>query len=986
MTFLGLLPSIKTTNKQIVNIPNSKLKFLSLTPYNYIKMRKIVLILGVSLSLFHPVMSIAQAKLIEKVEKKGDELIIPYEKYVLPNGLTVILHEDKSDPVVHVDVTYHVGSAREELGKSGFAHFFEHMMFQGSDNVADEQHFKIITEAGGTLNGTTNRDRTNYFETVPSNQLEKMLWLEADRMGFLLDAVTQEKFEIQRATVKNERGQNYDNKPYGLMSEVSSKHLYPHGHPYSWMTIGYIEDLNRVGVQDLKNFFLRWYGPNNAVLTIGGNIDKKQTLDWVYKYFGSIPRGVEVTPAKFPIPTLEKTRFVTMKDNYAKVNKLRIVYPVPERFNKAEAHLDLLAQVLGQGKSSILYKNLVKTGYASAVSVYNYAAELAGEFTIDVTPYPGKDLKEIYNIINKSIEELSQRGITNDDITKFVNSTESALINGLESVSGKVSTLAAYYTFTKDANYLKKELEAYRNITAAATMESFNKFLLNKHSLVLSVVTANDLNNEVAPTNYTVDESKTDFKFDYGYEGLTYNKPKDNFDRKVMPKEGAKPVVITPKFYTGKIAESINIIGAHTSEIPTVNVIIKLKGGSFSDPKGKEGLASMFASMMGEDTKNYTAEQFSDELEKLGSTISISASDENIVIQLKSLVKNLEATTKLLEERLFNTVFNSDDFERNQKRMAQAIKNAMVRPEYIASVTYDKLKYDASSPLGVAATEASIKNITLSDIQEKYKNAFSRNNAEMIVVGDIAEKTVKQKFDFLKKLNNNAINLPSKDEIAKQKNVETKGIVYMVDVPNAAQTEFRIGKVNTTTYDHAGTHYKSIVTNYPLGGAFNSRLNLYLREEKGWTYGARSNFSANKYTGSYNFSGGIKLEPTAEALTDILKIISEYKEKGISAEELNFTKSALTNSEALKYETGMQKAGFLSLIQNYSLPANFKEQQQKVLDNITIDDINNTAKMMIPSTDEFIILLVGDAAKIKPEVEGKGFKVVMLDKDGNVSK
>src|SRR5690348_451922 len=249
--------------------------------------RKLLLPAGLLVCLCSNLYS--QTKLVEKVTRQGNEIVIPYEKYVLPNGLTLVVHEDHSDPVVQVDVTYHVGSAREEIGKSGFAHFFEHMMFQGSDHVKDEEHFKMITEAGGTLNGSTNRDRTNYYETVPSNQLEKMLWLEADRMGFLLDAVTQKKFEVQRATVKNERGQNYDNRPYGLVQEVASKNLYPYGHPYSWLTIGYIEDLNRVNVNDLKNFFLRWYSPNNAVLTIGGDVNTGEVLKLAEKYFGSIP-------------------------------------------------------------------------------------------------------------------------------------------------------------------------------------------------------------------------------------------------------------------------------------------------------------------------------------------------------------------------------------------------------------------------------------------------------------------------------------------------------------------------------------------------------------------------------------------------------------------------------------------------------------------------------------------------------------------------
>ena len=252
---------------------------------------------------------------IEQVEAQEGKTVIPYQKYVLDNGLTLILHQDSSDPLVHVDMTYHVGSGREELGKSGFAHFFEHMMFQGSEHVADDEHFKIVTESGGTMNGTTNSDRTNYFQTVPANQLEKMLWLEADRMGFLVDAVTQEKFEIQRETVKNERGQSYDNRPYGLLSERVGQAMYPAGHPYSWQTIGYIEDLNRVNVNDLKAFFLRWYGPNNATLTIGGDVDVEKTLAMVNKYFGSIPRGPEVKMPEKPSFTINADRYISMEDN-----------------------------------------------------------------------------------------------------------------------------------------------------------------------------------------------------------------------------------------------------------------------------------------------------------------------------------------------------------------------------------------------------------------------------------------------------------------------------------------------------------------------------------------------------------------------------------------------------------------------------------------------------------------------------------------------
>ncbi len=943
-------------------------------------MKKLLLTVGALAIIGMPRYAMAQARLVEKVVQKGNEVVIPYEKYVLPNGLTLIIHEDHSDPIVHVDVTYHVGSAREEINKSGFAHFFEHMMFQGSDNVEDEEHFRIITEAGGTLNGTTNRDRTNYFETVPSNQLEKMLWLEADRMGFLLDAVTQKKFEVQRATVKNERGQRYDNQPYGLVNEVQSKNLYPYGHPYSWLTIGYIEDLNRVNVRDLKNFFLRWYGPNNAVLTIGGDVQPEQVVRLVEKYFGSIPRGAEVQPARIPVPTLSKDRYVSMKDNFAQLPMLRIVYPAPPSYSKDEVALDCLAEIIGRGKGSIFYKNFIKSGKAINASAYNSTSELAGEFTIGIVSYPGQKLKDLEQTVQESFKEFEERGVTDEDILRFTSKAEAKLINSMESVSGKVSLLAAFHTFTGDANFLPKELEAHASVTREDVMRVYNQYIKGKHAVILSVLT-NNYTEKAGKDNYVI--SQKGYKApSYGYNGLTYVKATDTFDRSKMP-EATEPVIVkTPDFWERTFAGNIKAIGTVTNEIPVVTLLLNFKGGKIIDPAGKSGLANIFATMMNEDTKNYSSEDFTAALEQLGSTIHVSADDDEISVHVRSLVKNLDKTLALLEERLLRPQFNEEDFRRNKRQISESIKNALNQPSYVASLAYSSLLLGDDNPLSrpSSGTEASIAQIRLSDIEDYYKNKFSRNDANIVVVGEVAPDEVISKLGFLQQLPDFAVSFP---EIPKAP-AAPKNKVFFIDIPGAAQTEFRVGYVTDMKYDATGDYYQSSIMNFPLGGAFNSRLNLYLREDRGWTYGARSSFNGNKYGGDYSFSAGIKAAATDSALYDVLHIMEEYKQKGISKEELSFTKKAMSQSEALKYETGFQKAVFLNRLQTYGLPKNYTEQQNNKLKAITVNNINVLAQQKLPSTDNLVILLVGDKATLADKIIGKGFDLVELDREGKI--
>jgi zinc protease len=922
-----------------------------------------------------------QATLVQKVTKTGSGLVIPYEKYVLPNGLTVILHEDHSDPLVHVDVTYHVGSAREEIGKSGFAHFFEHMMFEGSDHAPKGVHDKITIGNGGDNNGSTNHDRTNYYETVPANVLEDALWLEADRMGFLLGQVTQERFEIQRATVKNERGQNYDNRPYGLVSQYYSKALYPYGHPYSWLTIGYIEDLNRSNVNDLKNFFMRWYGPNNATLTIGGDFKTASTLRLIEKYFNSIPRGPEVKPVAVPAVNLTANRYVSYTDNYARLPLLAIVYPTVPNFNKDMPALDCLAEILGQGKNAILYQTMVKKQLALQASARSSNDELAGEFIVQLTPLPGKTLADMEQLYRASLDSLEQRGITDEDLAKFKGGIESQFINELQSVEGKVSQLAEFQTYTGNPNKTAELLKTYTSLTRQDVLNAYNKYIKNKGAVVLSVLTKDGNLTAANTDNFKIDSAHYKAP-NYGYAGLKYNMPKDNFNRSTVPPIGAVPTTKVPAFWKKTLPAGVQVIGSENTEVPVVTMTLSIPGGRLADANdlSKAGLASFFTAMMAEDTRNYTAEKFAAELQKLGSSIRVSNDVDGVVFTVQSLKTNLGKTMALLQERILHPKFTEDAFNRLKKQRLESFKLLKSQPASIAGVVFAKLNYGPTNVLGISESgnEQTVNHISFKDIQSYYNNYITANGAKVVIVGDVKETEALAQLEFLSKLPNKKVSLiPPAQAIPVAK---TK--IYLVDVPKAAQTQFAVGYGNNLRYEPTGDYYKAYLANYPLGDDFTSRLNTYLRETKGWTYGASSRFSADKYSGGFRFGSGIRAGSTDSALVALMTELKNYTTNGPTAEEVVFLKKAIGQGNALRYETGPQKARFISLIQEYNLPATYLAEQTALLNNITQVQLQAAAARNI-QPDKMNILLVGDKARILPGLQKLGYEIVELDTDGN---
>ncbi len=936
-------------------------------------------LLLLSMIAYFPLSVFAQTKLIEKVEKKGDEVIIPYEKYLLSNGLTLLIHEDHSEPIVHVDVTYHVGSAREENGRSGFAHFFEHMMFQGSLHVANEEHFKIVSNAGGTMNGSTNSDRTNYFETLPVNYLETALWLESDRMGFLLDSVTGPKFEVQRATVKNERGQRIDNRPYGRVDEKLGQAIYPAGHPYSWPTIGWIKDLDKENVEDLRKFFLRWYGPNNATLTVAGDVNAKNVVSLVEKYFGSLPQCPAVNKVQPMEAHLDADRFISYED-VIRFPQLVIAYPTVAARTEDEPALDVLANILGEGNNSYFYKNLIKKQLAISANASHPTEELAGQMEFSVRPMPGHDLKEMKKIIEASIAEFEQKGPTEDDLERFKAKYESSLINSLASVSGKASQLASFQTFTGNPNYIQTELKRYQAITTADVKRVYEKYIKGKHAVYLSVYPKGKTEMKLQDDNFTPSDNTNSV----AASDLVYKRPASSFDRSKHPVPGAAPMMKVPDYWQENYANGLKLIGAKNAEIPVVTLQLAVDMGHRMETAmpSKAGIANLTAQMLDEATLQHTAEQLSDQLEKLGSTISIRSDNNSININVNTLVKNIDRTLMILNEKMFSPKWDTTDFNRIHKQTLQAIANQSTQPSLVADNVFRKIIYGDKSIMAIPAigTTESLKSITVDDVRNYYNSYFSPSISNLVIVGDVDKDKILPKLTFLKDWKKKEVKLPVEAAVPAMETTK----VYVVNKDNAPQSEVRVGNVSLA-YDATGDYYKATIMNYILGGAFNSRINLNLRENKGWTYGARSSFTGDNWKGPFAAGGGMKGAATDSSIVEILKEIRNYRDNGIKEDELTFTKNSISNNEALKYETSAQKAAFLRRIIFYNLPKDFVTQQNRILNSMSVSAVDEIANQYL-HPEAMTIVVVGDKKNLGEALSKLNYEVVYLDEDGNVKK
>jgi zinc protease len=912
--------------------------------------------------------SLSQPTLIEKVEATAGKMVIPYERWKLPNGLTILLHEDHSDPLVNVMVTYKVGSNRESIGKSGFAHFFEHMMFQGSKHVADEEHFRLVSSAGGSMNGYTQHDKTVYFETVPSNYLELALWLEADRMGFLLDSLYSRKFENQRDAVKNEKSQNVENQPYGLaFAEEINKALYPPGHPYSWPVIGYVDDLNRATLDDVKNFFLRWYGPNNAILSIAGDFNTQEALKWADKYFGSLKPCPEVKRLRVAPVTIATDKYTAYRDRTYLPLNLR-VFPTVAQYHRDEPALDLLGLMMGNGNNSVFYKNFVKTKDALYAQAYHSSEELSGEFNIQIFAYPPEDFNleklftDIDNKVKSSIDEFGQSGINEEALNRAKGLAESFILRRLNSVSDKNSTISEWERLLGKSSSISDELDRYSKVTKEDISRVFNKYIKGSGAAILNTYPIMDQKDSVKSVN---PYAGRDFPENPEYKGLTYKPSADNFDRSVRPQPGAPKAPKVPEYFTSKLKNGLTVTGTRNAESPEVTLLITLEGGSLvfgPDKLKKMGIAELTAQMMDESTKNYTSEKISAELEKLGSDISFSASKATTTIRVTSLKKNLDATLKLLEEKLLNPAFTEEDFKLVKKKYKETLRDDETSAELMAEKLFNFSLY-GNTPMGLPPTVKTVDNIELADVKEYYQKYYSPASAYLVFVGDLEEKEVISKLAVLEKWSGATVVIPPVEEPAPA--AEPRYFVFNKSL--APSSVISMG-YPSLKFDATGDYYRNRIANFIFGGNFNSRLNLNLREEKGYTYGIRSGFNGGKYTGTFQVFASVKRSATALSLAEILKEFRKYETSGITDAELEFTKSSMLNSEALKYEHPAQKADFLFTIMRYNLEKDFTVKQQQILKSMTREDVNQQIKKYFDS-NKLVCVVVGDKWIVESQID-----------------
>ena len=880
---------------------------------------------------------------------------IKYTKFMLHNGLTVLVHEDHKAPIIAVNTWYHVGSKNEKPGKTGFAHLFEHLMFSGSDDF-NHTYLPAMEKIGATnLNGTTNDDRTNYFENVPTSMLDYTLFAESDRLGHLLGVLDQKKLDLQRGVVQNEKRVG-ENQPYGVTEQIITENTYPAGHPYSWTVIGSMQDLDAASMSDVQEWFKTYYGPNNVTLVIAGDITPEVAREKVEKYYGDIPPGPPTAKQEAWIAKRSGTHRGWVQDRVPQARLYR-VWNVPEYGSPEEAQLDLAARVLGIGKTSRLYKRLVyKDQIATTATATNDTNEIAGQFDFTLTANPGGDLKQVEKAADEELQNFLKNGPTAAELqlakTQILG-TYVRIVERIGGFGGKSDLIARCQTFKGNPDCYKDYLKWIKAATPASVKKAANDWL-SDGDYVLEV--------QPYPTDF-----KTDAKL----------------DRSKEPAPGAPMSLSLPALQKAKLANGLNIVVAERHSAPVVNFTLMVDSGYSADPSTGPGTASFSQRMLEEGTPTRDSLKIGEELESLSANFNASANLDWSLVSLNTLKSTMNKSLDIYADLILHPAFPQKEFDRLQKERIASIKREKVTPQAMALRVVPALIYGKGHPYAVpftgTGTEASVAKMTRQDLAKFHDTWFKPNNATLLVVGDTTLAEIEPKLKTLL-ASWKPGDVPQRT--VPQVEQPAKDVVYLIDRPGSGQSVIFGAQLAPPLKDPDALALQLV--NDIFGGKFSSRINMNLREDKHWSYGVRSVLPAARGQRPYISISAVQTDKTKESMVELVK---EYNgiagDKPITDEELKDEQDNTTLGLPGTFESVQQLSGAYGTILQNGLPEDYYNTFTQRATALTSASANEIAKKYIlPS--HLVWVVVGDMSKVEDGIRGLNLgDVHKIDADGN---
>jgi zinc protease len=880
------------------------------------------------------------------------EVDIPFQKFVLDNGLTVIVHEDHKAPIVAVNLWYHVGSKNEKLGKTGFAHLFEHLMFGGSEH-AQGRYIDAMEKIGATdLNGTTNNDRTNYFENVPTSALDYTLWMESDRMAYL--SLTKETLDLQRGVVQNEKRQG-ENQPYAVSFQLITQNTYPAGHPYSWTVIGEMADLNAASMDDVKEWFKTYYGPSNVVICLAGDIDAKTAKEKVEKYFGNIPAGPPVAHQEVWVAKMTGTHRQKVQDRVPQARIYKI-WNVPQDGTPDADYLDLVSDVLSVGKSSRFYKRLVYDDQiATNANAFVALNEIAGQFRVQATAKPGGDLAQVERELDEELAKFLRDGPTAEELARVKEQHQANFIRGIERIGGfggKSDQLARNQVFHGDPAHYKVSLKRMQEATAEDLKAAANRWLSDGVYIL-----------EVRPFP-------------------EYKTAAAGADRSKAPSTGTPPALKLPKLQRATLSNGLKVILAERHEVPLVTFWLDVDAGYAADPSALPGTSSMTMSLLSGGTKTRNALQISDEQALLGAQIAAFSNLDMSIVRLSTLKPKLDPSLELYSDLILNPVFPEEDFKKQQKLQIAGIQREQTTPIQMGLRVFPGLLYGPghaySNPLTGSGTIASVEKMTREDLAKFHQSWFKPNHATLVIAGDT---TLSEMTPKLEKLFSGWKSGPAPEKNVKSVQMPPKSIVYMMDKPGAQQSIIMVGNIAPPTANPNEIAIQAM--NDGLGGLFLSRINANLRENKHWSYGTTTLLWQARGQRPWLTLAPVQTDKTKDSLVEINKelrgILGDHP---LSQEELSVVQDNETLSLPGSRETQQEVGGSINELVQFGLPDDYYETMAGKIRALKPADVAAAAKI-IDHPDNLIWVIVGDRAKIEAGVKELGLgELRFLSPDG----